>query len=66
MMGGSVRVNLFSRSDKMKDLTILKYVCNQCGEGCEFNIKYDPEDAVYRGEPDTCPLTGSKASFKEV
>ena len=50
----------------MKDLTILKYVCNQCGDGCEFSVKYEPEDAVYRGEPCTCPLTGSRASFKEV
>lgn len=51
----------------MTDYIIIKYVCNRCGvNGCEFNVKYDPEDAVYRGEPDTCPLTGSKAPFKEV
>lgn len=51
----------------MKELVVLKYVCKQCSDdGCELFIKYPIEDAVYRGEPDTCPLTGSRASFKEV
>lgn len=62
------RVGTRRRGDnRMKELTVLKYVCKQCSDdGCELFIKYPIEDAVYRGEPDTCPLTGSKAAFKEV